>query len=903
MNKRKYLVLASILLFIGLVSATFGIVLDYTKILGTINSKQIVGDIYMHYTSGNEININMLPKSTRPDEYFEFTVSGKNTSDKDIIYDVVLQHGSDHQTKTERIEDRFLSFTLIEIKDNVETTVVDSKSYSELLNTRIYTDTIDGGTNNVTHTYRLYAWINESVLIGNVSDADYDIDTWNNQVYATLKVSVTGDFSDKKLFYESDKVIERAKARENDGSNCKTYVEEDGITYLSGTSECIDFNYLWYSGHMWRITAIYPDGSMKLVTNKTITDIQFDSSGSVNYYIDENNNSTIYQYLNNDFLNTLYNYEEFIDTTKYWNATMPASTDISTKLEETEATMIPTTISPIGLLNSYEYYKSYQNVGNSNYSLGYLKTAGYGWWLLNPRSSLDSMWIVSSDGYGSHNGPTKNTNGSRPSVYLKSGIIMTGNGTIENPYTLKDDKKEDKRSLLYKIKHKNDTNCKTYIEEDGITYLSGTSDCIDFNYVWWSGKMWRITAIYPDGAMKMVTDNNITSIAFNDTAIYYDKTNGTGSWMFQWLNEDFLDTLYNQGANVIDTTKYWNATMPASTDISTKLEEIEATMIPTTISPVGLLNSYEYYKSYQKNSSNIGYLNTSYYWWLLNPRSSLGMWIVKYDGSGNNQNMNVSYGVRPSIYLKSGISLSGNGTKNDPYRLSSDYNDANIDDKIYTRHSGEYIKFDTDGSSGNYDNAPLFRIVGVEGEGNTRITKIVAMDYAASSATKQFASTVNYGASGNTQSSDYWDYYLNNDWYDSLSFKDKLESGTYYIGTTGANYKLAVCSTTGSYTTSECLSDSSKRVTTTFTGNVGLLRYGEMFATQQGSGYSNSITMWLITKVGSPSLYVRYVNFYGDSNYDTLVNTYYGSRPSYYLKSSVKILSGSGTELDPYIVS
>jgi len=431
---------------------------------------------------------------------------------------------------------------------------------------------------------------------------------------------------------------------------------------------------------------------------------------------------------------------------------------------------------------------------------------------------------------------------------------------------------------------------KTYIEEDGITYISGTKGCINFNYVWWSGYMWRITAIYPDGSMKMVTDNNITSIAFNNNETYYDKTNGTKSYMFQWLNEDFLDTLYNQGADVIDTTKYWNATM--ITSFTTKPAETEETMIPTTISPVGLLNSYEHYKSYQNVSPNNGYLNISYNWWLLN------VWYVGDNGSGYNSTFGPTYmnGARPSVYLKSGISLSGSGTKESPYRLSDDYDEADMDDKVYTRHSGEYIKFDTDGNAGNYDNAPLFRIVGVEGEGNARTTKVVAMNYAANKASKKFASSVTYGANGNTQSNDYWDYYLNNDWYDSLSFKEKLTSGNYYLGlgTSGYNYKKSICSTDTTDKVSSCIKQ------TSYPFMVGLLRYGEMFATQQGAGYNNSISMWLITKRSPTNVW--YSNGNGNGYYDSPTNTY-GSRPTYYLKSEIRILSGSGTELDPYIVS
>ena len=476
---------------------------------------------------------------------------------------------------------------------------------------------------------------------------------------------------------------------------------------------------------------------------------------------------------------------------------------------------------------------------------------------------------------------------------------------------------------------------RTVTDTDGTVYISGnsdnpsiysnaaTDDCvIDFNYVWWSGKMWRITAIYPDGAMKMVTDNNITSITFNDTVTYYDKTNGTKSYMFQWLNEDFLDTLYNNGTDVIDYTKYWNAT--ASTPISTKPEETEATMIPTTTSPVGLLNSYEYYKSYTKAGSyGNGYLNLSVYSWLLNPYSASSVWYVRYDGGGYATGAINTFGSRPSIYLKSGISLSGSGTKESPYRLLNDFDDSNINDGINSRHSGEYIKFKVDGNNGSYDNAPLYRIVGFEGEGNNKITKIVSMNFASYEENGTTTYTKKFGASadltgvtwGTCTSSDCWNGYFNEtdastgewtgEWYNKILFREKLTKGTYYLGRvtdSNRNYKLAVCSSTNfdtNKTINDCINNGTI-ATTWNSGYVGLLRYGEMFATRQSPGDIKNIDyMWLISSSEESRVWNVNKNLYAGGGYPT--NTQ-GARPSYYLKSDVKILSGSGTELNPYIV-
>jgi len=899
--KRKNLMLVIVFaLVLILFGVSFAVVVgDYFK-AGDINNQLVVGDIYMHYKELNTLTLeNAIPSTTYdPTKYFEFTIDGKNTSkSKDIIYDIVLNHGDDHGSRSERIDDIFLKFTLMKKVGNGEfETVVDAKSYPELTSTRIWKDTIDAETNtDVTHTYRLYMWISNDVVIGVGDNVDYNQDVWNNQVYASIKVTVTGDFQDKRLYTTSDKIVRAAKQREQDGSNCKTYIEEDGITYISGSSECIDFNYLWYSGRLWRITAIYPDGAMKLVTENTVTNMSFDSSGSVNFYTDENNNSDIYKYLNNDFYNTLITPENVIDTTKSWNATMTSG---STKPSET--TMISSNIAKVGLINSYEYFLSYKNLGtysnSSAYGNGYLRLSSKNWWLLNPDSSSFARF-VSSDGSLVSIIPSGLTPSVRPSIYLKSDITLTGNGTKENSYKIKGFV-EDEASLVYKIKYKQETTtCKTYVQEDGITYISGTKKCIDFNYVWWSGKMWRITAIYPDGAMKMVTDNMITSIAFNEEGniTYYDKSTEAKSYMFQWLNEDFLDTLYNNGTDVIDTTKSWNATMPADTNIETKPLETDATMILTTTSPVGLLNSYEYYKSYQNTTDGNGYLNIGYRWWLLNPYNSSSVRYVYSGGSGYYGSPTDAGGARPSVYLKSGISLSGSGTKDNPYRLAYDYDEADTNDLLNTRHSGEYVKLSNNGSE------QLFRIVDIE---NNK-TKIVAMDYAASGATKTFSTyspSSNYidtdtlWGNGTTTYSNTWYTYLNSTYYSELvsTYGELFDSATYYLGTSGYNYKLSVCANTTSGNTKVC-----DKTSQTGTFNIGLLRYGEMFATQQGKGYSNSIDMWLINRYSASSVWCVDDNGYGNSK-DPIGAS--GARPSIYLKSTVKILSGSGTELDPYIV-
>ena len=425
----------------------------------------------------------------------------------------------------------------------------------------------------------------------------------------------------------------------------------------------------------------------------------------------------------------------------------------------------------------------------------------------------------------------------------------------------------------------NTETCATYVEEDGITYISGTKDCIDFNYVWYSGKLWRITAIYPDGTMKMITDDNITAIRYgSDVNFYTDESNS--SYIYQWLNEDFLSTLYNY-ENIIVTDASWNATQTSS--VSTK--PTETTMVTA---PVGLLNSYEYYKSYQNTSYISGYLNIGYFWWLLNPYSSSDVWYVVsyanahyYDPSGS------AYGARPSINLQSGITINGGtGTSDDPYTISGDKETITAGTTLLnTRQSGEYVNFDGE----------LYRIVGIEN--NT--TKLNKMDYVRDESDsvieKNFSSSTTFGSG---TSDTYWDYYLKNTWYNTISsnYKNMLVEGTYYLGTTSSSYKGAICATaSNTVTTVDC-----EKTTSTWIGYVGLPRYGEMFASQQGSGYSTSASMWLITPYSS--LHVWYVHSSGNASHSAPSDVN-GARPSINLSSAVKITEGTGLKNDPFEIS
>ena len=403
------------------------------------------------------------------------------------------------------------------------------------------------------------------------------------------------------------------------------------------------------------------------------------------------------------------------------------------------------------------------------------------------------------------------------------------------------------------------------------TFITGTNPN---NYIWYSGKLWRAVSIDPsDNSVKLVTQWNISNIPYNAK----DNTAFKGSYMEQWLNDTSVDGFLGnlrEPDKFIKTDSVWNATMTTET---TKPEK--TTMVTDA---VGLLNTYEYTMSYKNATYSTGYLNNDLWWWTLTPYSTSDVRNVNIDGNSYNNSPTDSLGPRPSINLKSAVKIiDGDGTVDNPYRLQGD-NDNPTGTLLSTRYSGEYISFGTGVNN-------LYRIVSHENGTGTKITSAIPLK-------DNWYKTIAFGSNGTFSKDNTIGTFLNGDYLTSGTYltSDQVnmieDNTTWYLGTVGdASYKLAKYQdATGSNLT----------ISTT-TAKIGLLRIGELMAGQFDGDVYN-IDYWILTPYNTSNVCFVSSYGYGDCSSPT---TSYGSRPSMNLKSTVKIVSGTGTKSDPFVIS
>ena len=584
-----------------------------------------VGTLNIDFGEDSSNSINLSGQYPMSDEDglklkpYVFTI--KNTGSLAADYEVFIQDDLDMiNSEEENCANIQLNKDYIRYKlDTAEPANLSSIADS---NYKIATGSLEAGGSV---TYTLYVWIREGV--GN--------DVLNKHYHG--KIVVNG------VNTQGDPVSEVVLA--NVGDNGSTY-NDDVDTFITGEDPN---NYIWYSGKLWRAVSVNNEAkTTKLVTQWNISAINY-SSGSTafegSYMEDWLNDTSV-----DGFLGNLRDYESFLVTDSVWDATMDSTSLGSITRPSGEATVTAT----VGLLNMYEYQTSYYG---TTYSKGYLNN-GLSWWTLTPYSSSNVRY-VDSDGNGSgdnfYDFPYDTVVGARPSINLKSSVkIVEGDGTVDNPYRLNGDNDADLSGTLLSSRYSGE-----YIK-------FGTDE----------NNLYRIVSHENGTGTKIVSAEPLkSSETFIRSAFGSNTTFSSTNTIGTFLNGEYLNSYVdsNYGDMIEDNTTWYLGTVESGKSYSyknAKYTDTSGTTITSNVTQakVGLLRYGELMSGQLDRNGN--YTN----YWLLTPFTTSYVRYVSNIGGGSGAlSSSNSYGVRPSLNLKSNVQIiSGIGVKSDPFVLTLD---------------------------------------------------------------------------------------------------------------------------------------------------------------------------------------------------------------------------------------
>ncbi len=570
-----------------------------------------VGTLNIDFGEDSSNNINLSGQYPMSDEEglklkpYVFTI--KNTGSLAADYEVFIQDDQD-MINQDNCSNNQLNKDYIRYK--LDTATPANLSSIADSNYKIATGSLEAGGSV---TYTLYVWIREGV--GN--------DVLNKHYHG--KIVVNG------VNTQGDPVSEVVLA--NVGDNGDTY--DDGTdTFITGTDPN---NYIWYSGKLWRAVSVNNEAkTTKLVTQWNISAINY-SSGSTDFagsYMEEWLNDTSID----GFLGNLRDYENFIVTDAKWNATLTTSSS-----KPAETTIVT---DAVGLLNYYEYVTSYRGASSST---GYLNNGLY-WWTLTPYST-SGVWSVTYYGSAYFYSPSY-ANGVRPSVNLKSSVrIVSGDGTIDNPYRLNGD---------------NDTN------------LSGTvlSSRYSGEYIKFGNdenNLYRIVSHENGTGTKITSAEPLKSTGTFITMNFgsnttFSSSNTVGSFLNGEYLTNYVDSTYID--MIEDSATWYLGTVGSGSSYSyknAKYTDAIGTAITSNVAEakVGLLRFGELMSGQFDR-----YGNNTYYWTLTPYSSSSGRYLSSNGSAFYNSPSSTSNGVRPSVNLKSNVQIvNGDGTLNSPFEI------------------------------------------------------------------------------------------------------------------------------------------------------------------------------------------------------------------------------------------
>ncbi|MDO5569603.1 MAG: hypothetical protein Q4G04_05820 [bacterium] len=268
------------------------------------------------------------------------------------------------------------------------------------------------------------------------------------------------------------------------------------------------------------------------------------------------------------------------------------------------------------------------------------------------------------------------------------------------------------------------------------------------NYLLYSNRLWRIVGITTDNNLRVVSNEAQAIMAFGDAE------NITKSNIFKWLNSDvFLNTFNDKDKYLVHSA--------VCKDIVDNINDAGNCNEVSTENYVSMLGIDDFVGSNVSDS----YLVNGQYSYLANSKSDNTKWYINNEGKLAVSESDDLLGIRPVITINGSVSLiSGDGSKDNPYIVEEDTNDVSF---------GDTVKLGDD----------YYYIYQVEDD----IVRLIMKDiYKIND--EDFENIYSSGdVSYDVQDTKSVAYYLNNTFYNKLSYKDNLVTCDWYYNEYGNN--------------------------------------------------------------------------------------------------------------------
>ncbi len=343
------------------------------------------------------------------------------------------------------------------------------------------------------------------------------------------------------------------------------------------------------------------------------------------------------------------------------------------------------------------------------------------------------------------------------SVLFLGGCIFFYGSRFIKLYKENEENKVTEKNSLAKVIKENNHNSDNFKDIDNQLYFMNDANN---NYLRYSNILFRIIKVNSDNSVVAITDNSLTSLAFGTNLDYLN------SYVNKWLN-----TTSDEYSGILE--KQLNK-------VSTYLQKTKICL--DTVNKVdnalcqAVNNDYYFSLLSTSDFANIGskksFVINDENFYLGNTNSENSIWYITDEGKLSLAEGNNIMGIRPVITIKANIDyVSGDGTASNPYVIEKD-----------NSFFGGYVKLDN----------TLWRIYQV----NDTEVRLMMDDYL-----KVNNQNLSYIYSNTSSFHDDFKvgtiaYYLNNDFLNTLSYKNKIKevlwTNGYYSEENNYDYKTAI---------------------------------------------------------------------------------------------------------------